>query len=290
MERDEVYEIKKFKHNFFHHNLYVNTFQNHLKEHRFIESLHRHDFYVLVLFTNGTGLHKIDFDTFDITKGSLFLMQPGQIHLWELSSDIDGYIVFFSKEIYNLHFRDKKIEEYLFFQSSKNKPELVLNIDEMKQIQPFFELIVNENQEDQLQKKDKMLNLLDCILVEILRIYNIESNHLTSTYNHKLKEFEILLEQFHKTEKSPSFYADKMAITLKHLNRISKNILNISFSMISKTNWNLSISMKFPPKVELILELSAKTWCSTSSSLVLLAKIPQTCAFFPKEITSGTTL
>ena len=230
MERDEVYEIKKFKRNFFHHNLYVNTFQNHLKEHRFIESLHRHDFYVLVLFTNGTGLHKIDFDTFDITKGSLFLMQPGQIHLWELSSDIDGYIVFFSKEIYNLHFRDKKIEEYLFFQSSKNKPELVLNIDEMKQIQPFFELMVNENQEDQLQKKDKMLNLLDCILIEILRIYNIESNHLTSTYNHKLKEFELLLEQFYKTEKSPSFYADKMAITLKHLNRISKNILNITIT------------------------------------------------------------
>ena len=230
MEKDEVYEIKKFKRNFFHHNLYVNTFQNHLKEHRFIESLHRHDFYVLVLFTNGTGLHKIDFDTFDITKGSLFLMQPGQIHLWELSSDIDGYIVFFSKEIYNLHFRDKKIEEYLFFQSSKNKPELVLNIDEMKQIQPFFELIVNENQEDQLQKKDKMLNLLDCILVEILRIYNIESNHLTSTYNHKLKEFEILLEEYYKIEKSPSFYAVKMSITLKHLNRISKNILNITIT------------------------------------------------------------
>jgi AraC family transcriptional activator of pobA len=230
MERDEVYEIKKFKRNFFHHNLYVNTFQNHLKEHRFIESLHRHDFYVLVLFTNGTGLHKIDFDVFDIKKGTLFLMQPGQIHLWELSSDIDGYIVFFSKEIYNLHFRDKKIEEYLFFQSSKNKPELVLNIDEMKQIQPYFELMVNENQEDQLQKKDKMLNLLDCILVEILRIYNIESDHLTSTYNHKLKEFEILLEQFYKTEKSPSFYADKMAITLKHLNRICKNILNITIT------------------------------------------------------------
>ena len=230
MERDEVYEIKKFKRNFFHHNLYVNTFQNHLKEHRFIESLHRHDFYVLVLFTNGTGLHKIDFDTFDITKGSLFLMQPGQIHLWELSSDIDGYIVFFSKEIYNLHFREKKIEEYLFFQSSKNKPELVLNIDEMKQIQPYFELMVNENQEDQLQKKDKMLNLLDCILIEILRIYNIESNHLTSTYNHKLKEFEILLEEYYKIEKSPSFYADKMSITLKHLNRISKNILNITIT------------------------------------------------------------
>ena len=230
MKRNEVYEIKKFKRNFFHHNLYVNTFQNHLKEHRFIESLHRHDFYVLVLFTQGTGLHKIDFDEFIITKGSFFLMQPGQIHLWELSSNIDGYIVFFSKEIYNLHFRDKKIEEYLFFQSSKNNPELQLKDTEMKQIQPYFDLMVIENEQDELHKKDKMLNLLDCILIEILRIYNVDSNHLTSTYNHKLKEFELLLEQFYKVEKSPSFYADKMAITLKHLNRISKNILNITIT------------------------------------------------------------
>ena len=189
MKKNEVYEIKKFKRNFFHHNLYVNTFQNHLKEHRFIESLHRHDFYVLVLFTQGTGLHKIDFDEFVITKGSFFLMQPGQIHLWELSSDIDGYIVFFSKEIYNLHFRDKKIEEYLFFQSSKNNPELQLKGNEMRQIQPYFDLMVIESEQDELHKKDKMLNLLDCILIEILRIYNVDSNHLTSTYNHKLKEF-----------------------------------------------------------------------------------------------------
>ncbi|WP_026724510.1 helix-turn-helix domain-containing protein [Flavobacterium sasangense] len=230
MKKNEVYEIKKFKRNFFHHNLYVNTFQNHLKEHRFIESLHRHDFYVLVLFTQGTGLHKIDFDEFVITKGSFFLMQPGQIHLWELSSDIDGYIVFFSKEIYNLHFRDKKIEEYLFFQSSKNNPELQLKGNEMRQIQPYFDLMVIESEQDELHKKDKMLNLLDCILIEILRIYNVDSNHLTSTYNHKLKEFELLLEQYYRTEKSPSFYADKMAITLKHLNRISKNILNITIT------------------------------------------------------------
>ena len=75
-----------------------------------------------------------------------------------------------------------------------------------------------------------MLNLLDCILIEILRIYNVDSNHLTSTYNHKLKEFELLLEQYYRTEKAPSFYADKMAITLKHLNRISKNILNITIT------------------------------------------------------------
>ena len=192
-----------------------------------IDEPHRHNYYTVLIIEKAKGLHKIDFDEFAIAKGSFFLMQPGQIHLWELSSDIEGYIVFFSKEIYNLHFRDKKIEEYLFFQSSKNNPELQLNDEKMKQIQPYFDLMVIENEQDELHKKDKMLNLLDCILIEILRIYNVDSNHLTSTYNHKLKEFELLLEQYYRTEKAPSFYADKMAITLKHLNRISKNILNI---------------------------------------------------------------
>ena len=45
--------------------------------------------------------------------------------------------------------------------------------------------------------------------------------------------------------------------------------------------------MKFPPKVELILELSLKTLFGISSNLSLLAKTPQTCVFFPKEMISG---
>ena len=76
-----------------------------------------------------------------------------------------------------------------------------LNDKKMKQIQPYFDLMVTENKHDELFKKDKILNLLESILIEILRIYNVKSNHLTSTYNHKIHEFELLLEQYYKTEK-----------------------------------------------------------------------------------------
>ncbi|WP_338377941.1 AraC family transcriptional regulator [uncultured Flavobacterium sp.] len=221
-----VYKINNFKENSFHSNLYVNTFKKHLEQHSFIESLHRHDFYVLVLFTKGSGTHKIDFDAFEIKAGSLFLMQPGQIHSWELSLDIEGYIVFYSQEIYNLHFGMKKIESYLFYQSSKNNPEIILNALDMKSIIPYFEFMIDENKTNKTQKKDKILNLLDCIHIEILRIYNLTNEHKTHVYNYKLKEFELLLEKNFRTEKAPSFYATSMAISLKHLNRISKIVLN----------------------------------------------------------------
>lgn len=222
----DVFQIDDFKAHSFPGNLYINTFKKHLKQHSFIESLHRHDFYVLVLFTKGSGVHKIDFDAFEIKRGSLFLMQPGQIHSWELSKDIEGYIVFYSQEIYNLHFGAKKIENYLFFQSSKNNPEIVLNPKEIEYIIPFFDLMMTEHETNNIYKKDKILNLLDCIHIEILSIYNHSNEHEVHVYNYKLKEFEILLEKNYKLEKSPSFYANSMSITLKHLNRISKTVLN----------------------------------------------------------------
>lgn len=221
-----VYEIGHFNKNILKNNLYVNSFENHLKKHEFIESLHRHNFYLLVLFTQGTGYHTIDFNSFKIKKGSLFLMQPGQMHSWELSRDSKGYIIFYSKELFNFYFKNKAIEQYPFFQSFKSNPEIKLSEKNILILKTYFNLMLEEAENDCLYKKDKLLNLLDIVHIEISRIYAPNFLLEKPVYNYKLKEFEILLENFYKIEKSPSFYADKMAITLKHLNRITKTILN----------------------------------------------------------------
>ncbi|MET0759372.1 MAG: AraC family transcriptional regulator [Flavobacterium sp.] len=235
MKKNPVYEIQHFKHHSHQNELYVNTFKNHLTAHSFIEDPHRHNFYVLVLFTKGTGVHEIDFDTFEINAGSLFIIQPGQIHNWKLSADIEGYIIFYSQVIYNLYFGSKKIEEYPFYQSVKNKPEIQLNEIELYKIRPYFDLMIDENQSNNLKKEDKLLNLLDIIHIEISRKYLSENDHAIHTYNYKISQFEKLLEQHFKSEKSPSFYASKMNITLKHLNRICKNLLNeTATEMITK--------------------------------------------------------
>lgn len=69
--------------------------KGHLKSsHKHIEKPHRHDFYVTVLFTHGSGVHEIDFQSYDVQPGSLFFLSPGQIHSWELSDDTEGYIFF----------------------------------------------------------------------------------------------------------------------------------------------------------------------------------------------------
>ena len=225
MKKYPVYSVENFSCNDIHREFYVNTFKEHLKSHSFIEEPHRHDSYLMVFFTDGSGIHEIDFDRFEIQKGSLFVLQPGQMHHWSLSNDIEGFVIIFSQELYNLYFGQKNINDYNFYHSIHNRPEMLFEAEEIAKILPYFKLLTQENKQQNNFQLDKMLNLLDCIHIEIARKYNETYSHQTHSYNIKINTFEKLLEQYFKEEKSPSFYADKLNITLKHLNRICNEIL-----------------------------------------------------------------
>ncbi|MFD1603954.1 helix-turn-helix domain-containing protein [Flavobacterium artemisiae] len=225
MKKYPIYSVQNFSCNDIHRDFYVNTFKEHLKSHSFVEEPHRHDSYLMVFFTKGSGLHEVDFDQFGIKRGSLFVLQPGQMHHWNLSEDIQGFVIIFSQELYNLYFGQKKINDYNFYHSIHNRPEMVFEENEIPKILPYFDLLIEENSQDNKYQLDKLLNLLDCIHIEVSRKYSETYSHQAHSYNIKIDKFEILLEEFFRTEKLPSFYAEKLNITLKHLNRICNEIL-----------------------------------------------------------------
>lgn len=225
MKKYPIYNIQRFNCNSVNSDLYINTFKNHLIDHSFVEEPHRHNSYVLVFFTKGSGTHEIDFDVFTIQAGSMFFLQPGQMHHWNLSDDVEGFVIFYSQEMYNLYFGQKTIADYPFYSSVDNKPEMVFEVSEVKAILPYFESLIIETQSNQLLKQDKIMNLLDIIHIEIARKYSETHLHEAHSYNVKIKNFEVLLEQNFKTEKAPFFYASQLNITLKHLNRICNEML-----------------------------------------------------------------
>ncbi|TDD78668.1 AraC family transcriptional regulator [Flavobacterium caseinilyticum] len=225
MKKYPIYNIQRFNCTSVNSDLYINTFKNHLIDHSFVEEPHRHNSYVLVFFTKGSGTHEIDFDVFTIQLGSIFFLQPGQMHHWNLSDDVEGFVIFYSQEMYNLYFGQKTIADYPFYSSVDNKPEMVFDSTELKMILPYFESLIAETQLNQLLKQDKIMNLLDIIHIEIARKYSETHLHEAHLYNVKIKNFEVLLEQNFKTEKAPFFYASQLNITLKHLNRICNEML-----------------------------------------------------------------
>lgn len=75
MDSISVLQMGLFQENNTSSGFYFNTMKGHLKSsHKHIEKPHRHDFYVTVLFTQGSGVHEIDFQSYDVQAGSLFFL------------------------------------------------------------------------------------------------------------------------------------------------------------------------------------------------------------------------
>lgn len=209
---------------------HVNTIENHIvTAHRNIHKPHKHNFYLTVLFTHGSGSHEIDFETYTIQPGSLFFLNPGQMHNWELSEDIRGFIFFHSQSFYDLHYAGGKINNYPFFHSIQNPSVLYLENRHLSYFSELFTLILDENTSSNVFKTQKILALVELIYIESTRLYigdgDLDKIQLNA-YSEKFQQFERLVELHYKTEKAASQYADWLFISPKHLNRITQNMVN----------------------------------------------------------------
>ncbi|WP_196892798.1 AraC family transcriptional regulator [Aureivirga marina] len=231
MEKLPIFSIQQFNCRKFNSDFYINDLGSHLTDHDFISRPHKHNFYLTVLFTNGTGTHEIDFKKYEVKKGSIFFLSPGQIHHWNLSHDIDGYIFFHSKDFYNLYFNNKKIEDFPFYNSFIHKPSYSISEEQID----FFLRYINEIQSEYSNTyKDKhvIIDLLDILYVKLNRVISpeIENTYSNNSYLHQIQKLEKIIDENYIEHKNPSFYADKMFTSLKHLNRICKETIGITLT------------------------------------------------------------
>ncbi len=208
---------------------YFNTLERHLKaNHKFIEKPHRHNAYLTVLFTKGSGVHEIDFQKYNVSEGSLFFLIPGQVHRWELSEDADGYIFFISPEYYDLHYVNLHLKDYPFFGSPTVSRKLEISAADLNKIVSLLEIIDEENQTQHLMKECVILALLTVVYTYSTRHYTEKetlSSDVKVAYFRHYHDFENLLEKHFKEKKSISEYADLLGISTKHLNRITQTVV-----------------------------------------------------------------
>ncbi len=230
MKSIPVLNIQQFEQNVPISEFYSSDLESHLERNKdFFHKPHRHDFFLCVLFSEGNGVHVIDFDTYVIVPGSVYFLRPGQTHFWKFSTPPKGYIFFHTQDFYELHFSKSKLEQFPFYYSQENQPTLNLNLSSIATFQSKFEDINTEYHNNLNYKKQKIVSLIHTIYIDLARHYNtLETlKHVTSvTYAETLRSLERLIEAHYKTEKSVQFYANKLNITSKHLNRITKSTLN----------------------------------------------------------------
>jgi len=230
-----IYDIADFKYLGSESDFYANTFAEHILQHEhMILAPHGHDFYLSVLFTRGSGIHEVDFQTFDIRPGYIFLLSPGQVHHWRVSEDIDGYIIFHKKEFYDLNFTYERIEHFPFFASSQHAPIIQLRKEQATALAVQFRLIIDEYKSKYLMHFQKICSMLNVLYVDLARIYlpaRRTNKHKEIQLAHMLRLNELIDGNF-KDIKSPANYAKNMFMSEKNLNMICKIILNKTVSIV----------------------------------------------------------
>lgn len=205
---------------------YINRISDHFTTyHAYIEKPHRHSTVMIVYFTHGSGIHDIDFKRYEVKPGSVFMLTPGQIHAWELSEDAEGYILFHSEWLFN----DKNSIAQKLQRSRVQKESLSSMFIPLskKRFTDILECMVEEYLDKKFASKIYLASLITQVYLELFRLQLGNDTTLMDTqriYYVHYNLFEKILEYEYKTNKKVSYYASKLNMTPKHLNRIVNQV------------------------------------------------------------------
>jgi AraC family transcriptional regulator, transcriptional activator of pobA len=227
-----LHSIEKFTQSAAENGLYVSKLTDHLEKHECVKRPHKHDFYFVFLCIKGKGKQEIDFKTYEVKPGSAYFMTPGQLHRLINCEGGEGYILFHSRDYYEVGFNNRSLRDYPFYFCSHNVPFVQLDKQKQDEIELYFKELIREYNGNEPGRYQKTCSLIELIYISLSREYkrSYSSSHLMPGVPDKLQQFEQLLEKNLTKYKAPADYARMMKITTRQLNRICQETLGKSTS------------------------------------------------------------
>ncbi len=226
LQSTPVYDICTLS-DFRQDDILVSRFAPYLEHHKNLHAAHRHTFYHVVFFTDGSGNHTVDFETFEVKPGQIYFMIPGQVHSWAFEGFTDGYIINFSDSFFQSFLLDANYcEKFSFFSGDVSDAVINLRDTLAAKVRGLFEDIIKEWENSPSQTTDLMRVLMLQLFILVNRFNGGGAGKLPASYNQTLlKSFRKLIETHYKTLKLPKDYAALLYITPNHLNAVCKDLL-----------------------------------------------------------------
>lgn len=173
---------------------------------------HKHDFFQLIVMKGGSGKHQIDFVTHRVSAQSIFIMKPGQVHTWELSSRVTGMMIEFNRDAFT-----RGSQELISVMSDLRSSPDALTIKNAKisdELKSLAEEMFIEFQHPRHYSEVILSYLLPLFVTKLLRQCG-ETNALKD--DDRAERFKILVEENFRQEHRVEFYAKSMASSPKAL-------------------------------------------------------------------------
>ncbi len=186
---------------------------------------HRHNFYTVLVVNRAKGLHKIDFNTYQLTNKQVFFVAPGQVHQVIESEKSFGFAMTFSDQfLVENSIPLSFIDSLNLFQNYGQSPPLLPCEQQFKTIVHYANKIYDLFTSDAQMKCLSIGSFLKLLLIEcnnICAINPIEMD-IDTTGDNLIRSFKKSVERSYKKEHSTTFYANQLYITPDHLNRTYK--------------------------------------------------------------------
>lgn len=192
------------------------------------QSIHRHDFFYLLALEQASGMHEIDFISYEVSNHSLAFMRPGQVHQHALTTEGKGYLMAFTPEFYHpvhpaLHQLLRKASGVNFYRFSPEAFAKLLTMMDAMQL---------EYRDKRLGYQEVIKAHLSIFFTELVRQGSQPTQAGSLYQQERLDEFLLLVENQLETQKSPAQYAQQMNLSVYQLNAITKATLGKTSSSI----------------------------------------------------------
>jgi AraC family transcriptional activator of pobA len=205
----------------------VSRFAEYLAVHPNLTLPHRHSFYHLLFFTEGGGMHTIDFNHFEVKPYQIYFMVPGQVHSWNFEGDVEGFVVNFSDNFFqSFLLRPEYIASFSFFTGRTGDSVINLSDPIHAVIEHLFEDLIRQATQKSVYKEDMLRVLLLQIFILTEQSTSLNRSQNTSYKSHPIvNNFQKLIEKNYIFMRLPGDYARILNITPNHLNALCKEHL-----------------------------------------------------------------
>ena len=195
------------------------------------EPAHFHDFEELIIVTEGSLEHYIDFQVEVIQAPAASYIAMGKMHRVVERDDLRGWVINYNNEF----IPDSKLNFYSNFMTSSSVPLGVVGSND-KYINLCEMIHTESEQENSDMTTIRHLSSALISMIESERKHNIQiESTAKATQIATFTNFLRILEENFRRDKGVTFYAEKMNMSERNLNIICKNNFQKSVSEIIET-------------------------------------------------------
>ena len=165
---------------------------NELHGERTISEPHAHDFFIINLFEQASGVHCIDSIPHLIGNYQVHVLFPGQVHKWDIKAGTIAYQLMVERTFF------ERFAPYFRFSFTnyQNHPVIQLTESAFKLLHYEFDAIKNE-----LKQVNSLVHLISARAAVIAAIVSREAEHTFTEFkvyqsNTRLATFNMLIDEF----------------------------------------------------------------------------------------------